>query len=75
MFTDLMTAFEQDLTIFYGVVALFSLLIGSFLNVVIYRLPKMMEQGWYKECREFLADELADNKQKPNTRYKAKQAS
>ena len=67
MFTDLMTAFEQDLTIFYGVVALFSLLIGSFLNVVIYRLPKMMEQGWYKECREFLADELADNKQKLNT--------
>ncbi|WP_426369788.1 prepilin peptidase [Pseudocolwellia sp. HL-MZ7] len=66
MFTDLITAFEQNLTIFYGVVALFSLLIGSFLNVVIYRLPKMMEQGWYKECREFLADELADNKQKPN---------
>ncbi|MDO7086463.1 A24 family peptidase [Pseudocolwellia sp. AS88] len=66
MFTDLMTAFEQNLTIFYGVVALFSLLIGSFLNVVIYRLPKMMEQGWYKECREFLADELVDNKQKPD---------
>jgi leader peptidase (prepilin peptidase)/N-methyltransferase len=33
-------------------------MIGSFLNVVIYRLPKMLEQGWYKECREFLADEL-----------------
>jgi leader peptidase (prepilin peptidase)/N-methyltransferase len=35
-----------------------SLMIGSFLNVVIYRLPKMLEQGWYQECREFLADEL-----------------
>ena len=33
-------------------------MIGSFLNVVIYRLPKMLEQGWYLECREFLADEL-----------------
>lgn len=58
MFTDLIFAFENNLMIFYAVVALFSLLIGSFLNVVIYRLPKMMEQGWYKECREFLADEL-----------------
>ncbi len=30
--------------------ALFGLLIGSFLNVVIYRLPKMMEQAWQDEC-------------------------
>ena len=29
---------------------LFGLLIGSFLNVVIYRLPKMMEQQWVSEC-------------------------
>ncbi|WP_076418482.1 A24 family peptidase [Colwellia sp. UCD-KL20] len=63
MFTDLITAFENNLTIFYGTVALFSLLIGSFLNVVIYRLPKIMEQGWYKECREFLADELPKTKE------------
>lgn len=59
LFTHLVFTFENNLTIFYCVVALFSLLIGSFLNVVIYRLPKIMEQGWYKECREFLADELA----------------
>lgn len=30
----------------------FGLLIGSFLNVVIYRLPKMMEQQWADECAE-----------------------
>jgi leader peptidase (prepilin peptidase)/N-methyltransferase len=29
---------------------LFGLLIGSFLNVVIYRLPKMMERQWAAEC-------------------------
>ena len=29
---------------------LIGLLIGSFLNVVIYRLPKMMEQQWAAEC-------------------------
>ena len=28
------------------------LLVGSFLNVVIYRLPKMMEQQWAAECAE-----------------------
>ena len=28
------------------------LLIGSFLNVVIYRLPKMMERQWAAECAE-----------------------
>ena len=39
-------------------VVLFSLMIGSFLNVVVYRLPKMMHNGWYLECREFLADEI-----------------
>ena len=31
---------------------IFGLLIGSFLNVVIYRLPKMMERQWTDECAE-----------------------
>lgn len=30
------------------------LLIGSFLNVVIYRYPKMMEAEWREQCHEFL---------------------
>ena len=33
------------------------LLIGSFLNVVIFRLPKMMERQWLSECAE-LSDPL-----------------
>ncbi|WP_372864890.1 A24 family peptidase [Spongiibacter sp.] len=32
----------------------FSLLLGSFFNVVIYRLPKMMEARWKQECRLIL---------------------
>ena len=28
------------------VAVLLGLMVGSFLNVVIHRLPKMMEQGW-----------------------------
>ncbi|WP_369799005.1 A24 family peptidase [Cellvibrio sp. pealriver] len=31
------------------------LLVGSFLNVVIYRLPKMMEREWQNQCQDFLA--------------------
>ena len=33
-----------------GVVALLGLCIGSLLNVVIHRLPKMMEADWRDEC-------------------------
>ncbi len=28
--------------------------VGSFLNVVIYRLPKMMQQDWHEQCCELL---------------------
>ena len=49
---------ENNSLFFYGFVFILSLMIGSFLNVVIYRFPKMLEQGWYQECREFLSDEL-----------------
>ena len=41
-----------------GLAGLLGLLIGSFLNVVIYRLPKMMEQQWATECAA-LADDGA----------------
>lgn len=35
--------------------ALFGLLVGSFLNVVVHRLPKIMEQQWDAECAEHMA--------------------
>src|SRR5579883_970735 len=46
--------FASNLDIFLIVTAIFSLFIGSFLNVVIYRLPRMMEQSWSEECRVYL---------------------
>ncbi len=33
-----------------GVCLIFGLLVGSFLNVVIHRLPKMMESEWQASC-------------------------
>ena len=41
---------------FIALVFVFSLLIGSFLNVVIYRLPVMMSKAWRAEAEEILAE-------------------
>ena len=38
--------------VFPWVALLFGLCIGSFLNVVVYRLPRMMEREWRAECAE-----------------------
>jgi leader peptidase (prepilin peptidase)/N-methyltransferase len=41
------------------VVAVFGLAIGSFLNVVIHRLPRMMENEWKQQCAELAGAEPA----------------
>ena len=51
-------AFAASPLLFVAAIFLLSLLIGSFLNVVIYRLPIMMEREWRAQCAE-LADEPA----------------
>jgi leader peptidase (prepilin peptidase) / N-methyltransferase len=51
---DILEFFSTNHLILLIVVAIFSILIGSFLNVVIYRLPRMMEQNWHEECRIYL---------------------
>ena len=33
-------------------ITILSLCVGSFLNVVIYRIPKILEYQWHEECRE-----------------------
>lgn len=42
-----------------------SLIIGSFLNVVIYRLPKMMMDQWRCECEELLNDQPNKQEKEP----------
>lgn len=39
---------------------LLGLLVGSFLNVVIHRLPQMMERDWQAECAAFSGQSLPD---------------
>jgi leader peptidase (prepilin peptidase)/N-methyltransferase len=41
--------------LFMGFVFIVSLMVGSFLNVVIYRLPVMMERSWKTEIAEYSA--------------------
>ncbi len=50
----------------YLSVILVSLCVGSFLNVVILRLPKMMHQDWRCQCEEFL--ELPEKQRKEEER-------
>ena len=39
----------------YTSAVLLGLILGSFLNVVILRLPRMMEAGWRRDCAELLS--------------------
>lgn len=53
-----MPAFERlsllasDATWLVSLCSVLGLLIGSFLNVVIHRLPRMLEQDWQAQCAE-----------------------
>lgn len=55
-----MDLLHTEPALFTGLVFVFSLLIGSFLNVVIHRLPKMMEAEWHVQCAELRGEAIAD---------------
>jgi len=50
----------QTPALLYTTLALFALAIGSFLNVVIHRLPLMMEAEWRRECAQLAATRAED---------------
>lgn len=50
----------QSPLIFALVAFLFALLVGSFLNVVIYRLPIMMYREWQEQCQELQSAETPE---------------
>lgn len=57
---DILSIFENTLWLFYTATLTFGLCVGSFLNVVIYRLPVILERDWKIQCHEYL--ELGDAK-------------
>jgi len=52
--------FTQSPILFVGTMFVLALLIGSFLNVVIYRLPIMMERDWRAQCEEIAETPAAE---------------
>lgn len=51
--------FEQNPALFITCITLLGALVGSFLNVVIHRLPIMMERQWRQQCIEINPPTLA----------------
>ncbi len=51
---NIIELFQHNPGIFYTFVAFVGLSVGSFLNVVIYRFPVMLENDWKSQCRELL---------------------
>ena len=48
------------------IAAIFGLVAGSFLNVVIYRFPKMLERQWAAECADFMGQPVKEATEKFN---------
>ncbi len=51
-----MPQFFLDPTVAVVVAAIVGLCVGSFVNVVVHRLPKMLERAWAAECAELRGD-------------------
>ncbi|MEH6452048.1 MAG: A24 family peptidase [Psychromonas sp.] len=60
---EIIMLMEHSPTYLYVAVTLVGVLIGSFLNVVIYRLPVMMERAWQTECAEYFPDANINNQE------------
>jgi leader peptidase (prepilin peptidase) / N-methyltransferase len=67
---ELIETFRAVPWFFVVTAVIFGALVGSFLNVVIHRLPKMMENDWRAQCVEFLHPEQVEKESvQPKVRY------
>ena len=51
---DILLQIGNSPPLFIGAAVLFGFAVGSFLNVVIHRLPKMLDREWKAQCLEYL---------------------
>ncbi len=65
---DLIDALRANPWFFVSTLGVLGLLVGSFLNVVIHRLPKMMEADWKQQCIEYLHPDQVET-QTPPAKY------
>ncbi|VAW73284.1 Leader peptidase (Prepilin peptidase) / N-methyltransferase [hydrothermal vent metagenome] len=62
---ELISLLEHNLPFFLATIFVLGLLIGSFLNVVIYRLPVMMEREWKAQAHEYLGNDENTDEEAP----------
>lgn len=60
LLSPVLQLFAGSPALFIGTVFAVALLVGSFLNVVIHRLPIMMDREWREECAEIAEQPAAD---------------
>lgn len=56
----MLEALQQSPPLAIGTAAIFGLLAGSFLNVVIHRVPKMLEREWAQQAAELRGEPAAE---------------
>jgi len=60
MLNDLAALYSDSPLLFTGSVFVLGLVVGSFLNVVIYRLPIMLEREWRSQAAELLRSTVVE---------------
>jgi leader peptidase (prepilin peptidase)/N-methyltransferase len=58
---EMLQTLESTPALFYTSVVVLGLVIGSFLNVVIHRLPVVLKNNWSRQCRELLEPDHDEN--------------
>lgn len=66
---EFIDVFKEILIFRVSLLFILGLCIGSFLNVVIYRLPIMLNNIWKKECQEFINEDVVIEIEKFNLSY------
>jgi leader peptidase (prepilin peptidase)/N-methyltransferase len=69
MLNDVAVLYSSSPALFAGSVFLIGLIVGSFLNVVIYRLPIILEREWRTQAADVLAGGLASASEPANERF------
>ena len=65
MTSDILLFLQQNTLFFLSSVFVLSLAIGSFLNVVIYRLPLILQRSWKTQCNELFELDDSEAEQEP----------
>lgn len=59
-FISVSSTLQQNGVLFITVSVIFGLMVGSFLNVVIHRLPKIMEREWHNNCLDLQGQKIPE---------------